>query len=97
MIEEEPQSAHQLVENILSSNPKPLEFLTSTIHRDLFLVGAPLLIAMWNVMKNEIDQIPVLQLAQAFQEEQLRIIASSIKMIGLRHSMYSCIKRLSLA
>jgi len=87
MIEEEPQSAHQLVENILSSNPKPLEFLTSTIHRDLFLVGAPLLIAMWNVMKNEIDQIPVLQLAQAFQEEQLRIIASSIKMIGLRHKV----------
>jgi len=85
LIEEEPQAAHQLVENILSVSPRPLDFLVSSIHRELFLVGAPLLIALWNVMKNEIDQIPVLSLASTFKEEQLRIITASTQMIGLRH------------
>jgi len=87
LIEEEPQSVHQLVHNMLQEHPKPLEFLVSSIHRDVFLVGAPLLVALWNVMKNEIDQIPVQELGKMFRAEQERIIAASIKMIGLRHSV----------
>jgi len=87
LVEQEETFAQKLVENILSSNPKPLDFLiNSNIQREsLFLIGGPLVLALWHVMITEIDQIPVFSLASSFKEEQKRLISASVKMINLRH------------
>jgi hypothetical protein len=67
--------------------------------RDIFLSGAPLLIALWRTMKNEIDQIPVPSLATALKEEQMRVIATALKiadfakskLIGPLFILYFCL------
>jgi len=81
---EEPKATHHLVENILSASLTPLEFiLEEGNHQEVFLVGAPLLVALWRTMKNEIDQIPVPSLANALKEEEMRVIACALKIVAL--------------
>jgi len=84
LLNEEPLAAKEVVQNILSASLTPLEFLLQDVNfSEHALVGAPLLVALWKTMKNEIDQIPVPLLANALKEEEMRVIATALKIVEI--------------
>lgn len=69
-----PSETTQFVENILSAVLNPLSIAQQKKNLDAIRVGFPLLYALWNTFKNQVDEsINVKPLADALKEEQLRI------------------------
>jgi len=80
LIKLHPNETTQFVENILSAVLDPLSLAQQKKEVETIRVGFPLLYALWNTFKNQVDQsINVRTLSDALKEEQLRIFHYSTK------------------
>jgi len=87
LMEEEPDASRRLVQNLLFVHLEPLQFIKSLPQvKEVFLVGAPLLTAIYSTLKHEIDQVSVRALANALKEEQCRLISYAINSMELENS-----------
>jgi len=84
LVEEEPAASRQLAQNLLFHHLEPLLFIKSLPKvKEVFLVGAPLLSAIFSTLKHEIDQVSVRALANALNEEQRRFLSFALRSMDL--------------
>jgi hypothetical protein len=87
LIKLHPIESTQFVENILSAVLNPLSLAQQKKEVETIRVGFPLLYALWNTFKNQVDQsINVRPLADALKDEQLRIFHYCMKSLHVGKS-----------
>eukprot|EP01128_Nolandella_sp_AFSM9_P003960 TRINITY_DN1741_c0_g1_i1.p1 TRINITY_DN1741_c0_g1~~TRINITY_DN1741_c0_g1_i1.p1 ORF type:complete len:842 (+),score=175.96 TRINITY_DN1741_c0_g1_i1:149-2527(+) len=86
LVDRYPEETRRFLNGMLTAVLNPLSWLRKR-DEEVLLVAFPLLDALWNVFKNQVDQsVNILTLANAIKEEQLRTFAACANSVDLHTS-----------